>query len=45
VAAGITNYSSEELSKIKGEHTNRIQDILGHQYDDEVVHRNNMVVL
>ena len=45
IAAGIANYSSEELAKIKGVHTTRIQEILGHQYDDEVVHRNNMVVL
>ena len=43
VAAGITNYDSEELDKIKGSHSNSIEALLGHQYGDEVVHRNNMV--
>ena len=45
IAVGITNYDSEDVEKIRGSHTNRIEEILGHQYDDEVVHRNNMVVL
>ena len=45
IAAGITNYSSEDLLKIKGVHSDRIADLLGHQYGDEVVHRNNMVLL
>ncbi|MCH8206639.1 MAG: glutamate 5-kinase [Chloroflexi bacterium] len=45
IACGIANYSSEELTRIRGLHSDRIADILGHQYGDEVVHRNNMVVL
>ena len=45
IAVGITNYGSEEVEKIRGSHTNLIGEILGHQYDDEVVHRNNMVIL
>ena len=45
IAAGITNYNSDELGVIKGAHSNRIEELLGHQYGDEVIHRNNMVVL
>ena len=43
VACGIANYSSEELAEIKGFRSNRIDKILGYQYGDEAVHRNNMV--
>lgn len=45
VAGGIVNYSSEEVASIEGAHSDRIQEILGHHYGDEVVHRNNMVIL
>lgn len=45
IAVGITNYGSDEVEKIRGSHTNLIGKILGHQYGDEVVHRNNMVIL
>ena len=45
IAAGITNYDSSDLLDIKGCRSDRIEEILGHQFGDEVVHRNNMVVL
>ena len=45
VACGIANYSSEDIAKIKGTRSDRIQSILGYQYGQEVVHRNNMVLL
>ena len=44
-ACGISNYSSEELASIKGVHSDRIAELLGYQYGEEVVHRNNMVIL
>lgn len=44
-ARGLINYSSEELNKIKGESSSRIEAILGYKYYDEVIHRNNLVVL
>ncbi|MFL2764121.1 MAG: glutamate 5-kinase [Dehalococcoidia bacterium] len=44
-AVGITNYSSQDLEKIKGIRSDRIFDILEYRYGDEVVHRNNMVLL
>jgi len=45
VACGIANYSSTDLSKIRGVRSGRIEEILGRQYGDEVVHRSNMVIL
>ena len=45
IACGIANYGSEEVAKIKGLHSNRISEVLGHQYGEEVVHRNNLVIL
>ena len=45
IACGITNYGSDDLVKIRGLRSDRISEILEHQYGDEVVHRNNMVIL
>ena len=45
IAAGITNYGFAELAGIKGVRSDRIEEILGHHYGDEVIHRNNMVVV
>ena len=45
IAAGITNYGSTDLTNIKGVRSDRIGGILGYHYGDEVIHRNNMVVV
>ena len=45
VARGLANYSSGDLAKICGERSDCIEKILGFGYGDEVVHRNNMVLL
>ena len=45
VAAGTTNYGSDELGRIRGLHSDRIAETLGYAYGDEVIHRDNMVVL
>ena len=44
-ARGIANYSSSELNRIKGQKTKDIERILGYKYYDEVVHRDNLVIL
>lgn len=44
LARGLTNYSSDELKKIKGLKTAAINKILGQKTYDEVVHRDNMVL-
>lgn len=43
-AKGVTNYTSAELNRIMGKKTREIESILGYQYGDEVVHRDNMVI-
>ena len=45
IAKGIINYSAEDLKKIKGVRSSEIETILGYKYDDEVIHRDNMVIL
>jgi len=44
-ARGLTNYSSDEIELIKGKRSDQIESILGHLYYDEVVHRDNLVIL
>ncbi|MCD6506692.1 glutamate 5-kinase [Candidatus Poribacteria bacterium] len=44
-ARGLTNYSSEEIKKIMGHKTSEIELILGYRYYDEVIHRDNLVIL
>jgi glutamate 5-kinase len=44
IGYGISNYSSSDLALIGGKHSDRIGDLLGYDYGDEVVHRNNMVL-
>jgi len=45
VARGIANYNSEDTRKIMGAHTNELIKILGSKPYDEVIHRDNMVLL
>jgi glutamate 5-kinase len=45
IGYGITNYSSSDLAIIGGKHSDTIGSLLGYDYGDEVVHRNNMVIL
>jgi glutamate 5-kinase len=45
LARGLTNYGAEELRRIAGQPKERILEILGHRPYDEVVHRDNLVLL
>ena len=45
IAKGLTNYSSEDLKRIIGKKTSEIEKILGYKYSDEVIHRDNLVVM
>lgn len=45
IAKGLVNYSSEEIDKIKGRNTKEIETILGYKYSDEVIHRDNLVII
>lgn len=44
-ARGIVSYSSSEVDKIKGKKTQEIEKILGYKDYDEVIHRDNLVIL
>jgi glutamate 5-kinase len=44
-ARGLVNYSATELEKIKGLRSHQIEPILGYKYSDEVIHRDDLVVL
>jgi len=44
-ARGLVNYSLQELEKIKGRRTNEIEKALGYKYSDEIIHRDDLVVL
>lgn len=45
IARGLVNYSTDDVQKIMGAHTHEIAEILGHKPYDEVVHRDNLVLL
>jgi glutamate 5-kinase len=44
VATGIANYAAAEVGRIRGLRSHRIAEVLGHEYGEEVVHRNNLVL-
>lgn len=45
VAAGLANYDAEAVQKIQGVKTAQIADVLGYKYSDEIIHRDNLVIL
>jgi glutamate 5-kinase len=45
IAVGLTNFSSEDLRKIKGMRSDKIATVLGIKESDEVMHRDNLVIL
>ncbi|MEX2447004.1 MAG: glutamate 5-kinase [Dehalococcoidia bacterium] len=45
LASGVTNYSSAEVERILGQHSDQIATTLGYDYGAEVVHRNNLVLV
>ena len=45
VARGLSSYSSDEIRKIAGAKTSEIEKILGYRYSDEVIHRDDLVVV
>jgi glutamate 5-kinase len=45
IACGIANYNAAEITQIRGVRSDRIEEVLGHHYGGEVVHRDNLVLL
>lgn len=44
-ARGLVNYSAQEMERIKGLKSDQIEKVLGYRYSDEVIHRDDLVVL
>ncbi len=44
IAVGLSNFTAEEVAKVKGANTSQVCVILEKECDEEVVHRNNMIL-
>ncbi|WP_343123484.1 PUA domain-containing protein, partial [Stenotrophomonas pictorum] len=45
IARGISQYSATDIRRISHHHTREIESILGYNYGDNVIHRDDMVLL
>lgn len=45
VGIGLSNYKSGEIDLIKGHHSEEIETLIGYKHSDEVIHRNNFVLI
>lgn len=45
VGMGLCNYKSSEIEQIKGHHSDEIESLIGYKHSDEVIHRNNFVLI
>jgi glutamate 5-kinase len=45
IACGLVSYDAADVRRIAGRHSQGIADVLGRSFGDEIVHRNNLVVL
>lgn len=45
IARGLVNYNSEEAHSIIGQPSERIDELLGYKDDDELIHRDNLVLV
>jgi glutamate 5-kinase len=45
VARGLVNYKAEEVELIKGRSSSQFENILGYADDDELIHRDNLVLI
>lgn len=45
VATGVTNYAADEVRRILGKRSDQIAEALGYEFGEEVIHRNNLVLV
>ena len=45
VARGLVNYDAQETARIQGQPSTRFQDILGYIDNQELIHRDNLVLI
>ena len=44
IARGLVNYNSEEVMKLLGQSSDKIESILGYVDEEELIHRDNMII-
>lgn len=45
IARGLVNYNDQETARIKGQPSSRIHEILGYHDEEELIHRDNLVLV
>jgi len=45
ISRGVTNYGSEEIQKIKGQHSSKITSLLGFSRGEVVIHHQNSILV
>jgi glutamate 5-kinase len=45
VARGLVNYSAEEATRLMGQPTSRIQELIGYVDEEELIHRDNLILV
>ncbi len=45
IARGVANYSSDDVQKILGVHSEKIEEILGFKTSDDIISKDNLVIL
>jgi len=45
IARGLADYGSAEIAVLAGHKSAQIEELLGYRYGDEVIHRDNLVLL
>ena len=45
VARGLASYAAQDVDRIKGLHTRDVPSVLGHKAGDEIIHRDDLVVV
>jgi glutamate 5-kinase len=45
IAIGLANYQSSDVEKVKGHKSSEIERLLGYKYEDEIIHKDNLVLL
>jgi len=45
IACGLVNYNADEINRLVGQPSNKINEILGYINEDEIIHRDNLVLI
>ena len=44
IARGLINYDADEVQKLQGRSSNKIEELLGYAGEEEIVHRDNLII-